>query len=179
MDQNLEYTVALLRKFPPSLDALLRGLPEEWTLRNEGIGTWSAYDTAGHLVHLERNHRMQRIQCVLKFGESRAFEPVDRWAQTTESAGKNLEQLLDEFATLRSRNLNEMQALNLRNEDVRLRGTHSGLGPITLSEVLASWVVHDLTHLHQISRILAHQYRDAVGPWVRYFGVLKCEGHSE
>lgn len=179
MTHHLEHTASLLRTVPPSLDALLRPLPEVWTLPNEGAGTWSVYDTIGHLVHLERNHRMQRIDCILRHGETQPFEPVDRWAQSTESAGKNLEQLLDEFAMLRTQNLEALQALGLREQDLQLRGTHSGLGTITLSEVLASWAVHDLTHVHQISRILAHQYREAVGPWLKYFGVLKCEGHSE
>jgi hypothetical protein len=115
---------------------------------------------------------------ILQSGEGRSFEPFDRWAQVRESEGKSLEQLLDEFARLRKENLGELSALNLRREDLELRGRHPALGVVTLSELLATWAVHDLTHVHQISRIMAHQYREAVGPWSAYLGVLRCAGHS-
>jgi hypothetical protein len=115
---------------------------------------------------------------ILQFGETRVFEPLDRWAQARESEGKSLEQLLDEFARLRSENLGQLRALNLRPEDFARRGRHPALGPVTLSELLATWATHDLTHLHQLSRVLAYQYREAVGPWSAYLGVLKCAGHG-
>jgi len=109
---------------------------------------------------------------VLQFGAAQTFEPFDRWGHVRESQGKSLGQLLDEFARLRSENLGEVRALNLR------RGRHPALGTVTLSELLATWAAHDLTHLHQISRIMAHRYREAVGPWSKYLGVLQCAGHS-
>lgn len=115
---------------------------------------------------------------VLQFGDSQTFELFDRWEHIRESRGKSLEQLLDEFARLRSENLSELRVLNLRQEDLELRGRHPALGVVTLSELLAAWAIHDLTHLHQISRVMAHQYRDAVGPWSGYLGVLQCAGHS-
>ena len=115
---------------------------------------------------------------VLQFGEAQPFEPFDRWGQERESQGKSLVQLLDEFARLRSENLGELQTLNLRKEDLARRGRHPALGVVTLSELLATWAAHDLTHLHQISRIMAHQYRETVGPWSAYLGVLQCAGHS-
>jgi ferric-dicitrate binding protein FerR (iron transport regulator) len=115
---------------------------------------------------------------ILQFGETRAFEPFDRFAQARESEGKSLEQLLDEFARLRRENLIELRALNLRPQDLARRGRHPALGVVTLSELLATWAAHDLTHLHQISRVMAHQYREAVGPWSQYLGVLQCAGHS-
>jgi hypothetical protein len=115
---------------------------------------------------------------ILHFGEAKAFEPFDRWAQQRESQGKSLGQLLDEFARTRSQSLGELRALNLRQEDFARRGRHPALGAVTLSELLATWAAHDLTHLHQISRIMAHQYREAVGPWSKYLGVLQCAGHS-
>jgi hypothetical protein len=115
---------------------------------------------------------------IMQFGESRAFEPFDRWGQERESRGKSLDQLLDEFARLRSENMHELRALNLDQKQLSLRGIHPALGVTTLSQLLATWAVHDLTHLHQISRIMAHQYRDAVGPWSAYLGVLQCAGHS-
>ncbi|MGB8655250.1 MAG: DinB family protein [Candidatus Acidiferrales bacterium] len=178
MTQNLQQTMALLARIPAVLNALLRDLPEAWTLRNEGENTWSAFDVVGHLIHGERTDWMPRARMVLQFGESQAFEPFDRLGQEREIQGRSLEQLLDDFLRLRSENLDELRALNLRQEDLELRGRHPALGTVTLSELLAAWAIHDLTHLHQISRILAHQYRDAVGPWEKYLGVLQCAGHS-
>lgn len=178
MEHNLQQTMAVLTRTPAALDALLRNLPEAWTLRDEGEDTWSVFDVVGHLNHGERTDWMPRAKMILQSGEERAFEPFDRWAQVRESEGKSLAQLLDEFAQLRAENLRELRALNLRREDLELRGRHPALGVVTLSELLATWAVHDLTHLHQISRIMAYQYRDAVGPWSGYLGVLQCAGHS-
>lgn len=178
MRHNLQETIALLSRTPAALDALLRGLPETSTLRSEGEKTWSAFDVVGHLIHGERTDWMPRAKMILQFGESKAFEPFDRWAQERESQGKSLAQLLDEFARLRSENLNALRALNLKPEDLAQRGRHPELGVVTLSQLLATWAVHDLTHLHQISRVLAHPYREAVGPWSAYLGVLHCAGHS-
>ncbi|HEX7958778.1 MAG TPA: DinB family protein [Terriglobales bacterium] len=178
MEQNLEHTILLLSRTPAALNALLRDLPEEWTARNEGENTWNPYDIVGHLIQGERTDWMPRARMILEFGESRAFEPFDRFAQMRQSQGKSLAQLLDEFARLRAQNLDELRALNLKTEDLKRRGRHPALGVVTLSELLATWAVHDLTHLHQISRTLAYQYREAVGPWSAYLGVLKCTGHS-
>jgi hypothetical protein len=178
MGQNLQDTIALLARTPAALDALLGDLPDAWTLRNEGEGTWSAFDIVGHLNHGERTDWMPRARMILEFGETRAFEPFDRWGQERESGGKSLEQLLDEFVRLRSEGLAELRAMNLHKEDLDRRGRHPALGGVTLSELLATWAVHDLTHLHQISRVMAHQYDAAVGPWHAYLGVLKCAGHS-
>ena len=178
MEQNLPDTISLLARTPVTLNALLRDLPETWTRRNEGQNTWSAFDVVGHLIHGERTDWMPRARIVLQSGEARTFEPFDRWAQARESQGKSLEQLLDEFARLRSESLSELRGLNLRPEDFARRGRHPALGVVTLSELLAAWAAHDLTHLHQISRIMAHQYREAVGPWNKFLGVLQCAGHS-
>jgi hypothetical protein len=178
MEHNLQHTVSLLTRTPITLDALLRNLPETWTLRNEGQNTWSAFDVIGHLIQGERTDWMPRARMILQYGESRAFEKFDRWAQERESQGKSLGQLLDEFARLRSENLDALRALNLRPEDLDKRGRHPELGIVTLSELLATWAAHDLTHLHQISRVMAHQYRQAVGPWSAYLGVMQCAGHS-
>ena len=178
MEQNLDHTIAFLTRTPAALDALLRDLPEAWTLRNEGEGTWSAFDVVGHLIHAERTDWIPRARIILQFGETRTFEPFDRRPQERESQGKSLGQLLDEFGHLRSEKLDELRALNLRPQDLERRGRHPALGVVTLSELLAAWVAHDLTHLHQISRIMAYQYRAAVGPWSAYLGVLQCAGHS-
>jgi DinB family protein len=178
MEQNLPHTVALLGRTPAALDALLRNLPDAWTMRNEGEGMWSAFDIVGHLNHGERTDWMPRARMILEFGETRGFEPFDRWGQERESAGKSLGQLLDEFARLRSEGLRELRAMNLQPQDLERRGRHPALGVVTLSQLLATWAVHDLTHLHQISRVMAHQYDAAVGPWHAYLGVLKCAAHS-
>lgn len=115
---------------------------------------------------------------ILEFGETRTFVPFDRWGHAREVQGKSLEQLLDEFARVRAENLDELRALSLRPEDLERRGRHPALGVVTLSQLLATWASHDLTHLHQISRVMAHQYREAVGPWKGYLGVLQCDAHS-
>jgi hypothetical protein len=175
---NLEETVLLLSRMPATLDALLRDMPETWTLRNEGPDTWNAYDVIGHLIHGERTDWMPRAKMILQFGESKAFEPFDRFAQARERQGRCLGDLLNEFARLRSKNLADLRALNLSQTDLERRGRHPSLGVVTLSELLATWAIHDLTHVHQISRVMAHQYRDAVGPWSQYLGVLRCAGHS-
>ena len=178
MQQNLQHTISLLARTPAALDALLRDLPQEWTRRNEGGNTFSAFDVLGHLIHGERTDWMPRARMILEFGESRAFTPFDRRAQERESEGKSLAELLDEFARLRAENLAELRALNLTEQDLNRRGLHPALGTVTLSQLLATWAAHDLTHLHQVARVMAHQYREAVGPWSAYLGVMQCAGHS-
>jgi len=178
MERSLQDTISLLTRTPAVLDVLLRDLAETWTLRNEGENTWSAFDIVGHLIHGERTDWMPRVKSILQFGESQAFASFDRLAQLRESQRKSLGQLLDEFARLRAENLKELGALNLRPEDLERRGRHPALGVVTLSELLSTWAAHDLTHLHQISRVMAYQYREAVGPWSAYLGVLHCSGHS-
>jgi len=179
MEQPLQQTIALLARTPATLDAFLRELPDSLTHQNEGGDTWSAYDIVGHLVYAERTDWMPRVKMILEFGETRAFEKFDRLGQVRESQGKSLGQLLDEFAGVRAENLDELRGLHLQKEDLNRRGRHPSLGVVTLSQLLATWAAHDLTHLHQLSRIMAHQYREAVGPWSAYLGVLKCAGHSE
>ncbi len=147
-------------------------------MRGEGENTWSAFDVVGHLVDGERVNWMPRARMILQTGEQQTFVPFDRGGNIRESQGKSLAQMLDEFARLRAANLNEVRTLNLGKEDLKLRGRHPAFGVVTLSQLLSTWAVHDMTHLHQISRIIAHQYRDAVGPWKEYLGVLQCTGHG-
>jgi DinB family protein len=180
---SLAEAIAVLTRTPTTLDALLRGLPDIWVRSNEGCtsegkDTWSPFDIVGHLIEGERTDWMPRARIILEHGEARAFDRFDRFAQEKESQGKSLEHLLDEFARLRKQNLAALQVLNLQPEDLARHGRHPELGPVALSELLATWAVHDLTHLHQLSRVMAHQYRDAVGPWRAYLGVLHCDGHS-
>ena len=175
---NLAEASAILSRTPAALDVLLRGLPDIWVRGNEGKDTWSAFDIVGHLIVGERTDWMPRARIILENGEARPFDPFDRLAQAKQNQAKSLDQLLDEFAGLRSENLASLQSLNLQPEDWTRRGRHPELGVVTLSQLLATWAVHDLTHLHQLSRVMARQYRDAVGPWSAYLGVLKCIGHG-
>lgn len=179
MPHNLQDTIALLSRTPAALNALLRDLPDSWTLPNEGENTWSVYQVVGHLNHGERTDWLPRAKRILVFGETKAFDPFDRWAQERESKGKSLPQLLDEFAQLRGENVKELRALNLQPKDLERRGVHPSQGVVTMSDLLATWAAHDLTHLHQISRIMAHQYREAVGAWAPFLGVMRCTGHSD
>jgi hypothetical protein len=178
MPSDLQPTVALLTRTPAVLDTLLRDLPDTWTRRNEGDGTWNAFEIVGHLIHAERADWMPRVRMVLQFGETQAFVPFDRAGAERESPQTSLAQRLDEFARLRSDNLGELRGLHLKPEDLERCGRHPALGVVTLSQLLATWAGHDLTHLHQLSRVMAHQYREAVGPWSAYLGVLQCAGHS-
>jgi hypothetical protein len=176
---TLPDAIALLTRTPATLNALLRGLPYMWVSSNEGSDTWSPFDIVGHLIVGERTDWMPRARIILQHGEARTFNPFDRFAQEKESQGKSLDQLLDQFARLREENIAALEELNLQPQDFARRGTHPELGVVTLSQLLATWAVHDLTHLHQLSRVMAHQYRDAVGPWIAYLGVLHCDGHSD
>jgi hypothetical protein len=178
MKQNLQQTISLLTRTPAALNALLRDLPEEWTMRTEGENTWTAFGVVGHMAHCERADWMPRAKMILQFGESRTFDPLDREAHLHDSQSKSMGQLLDDFARLRSESLSELRALDLQPDALERRGRHPSLGVVSLSELLATWAVHDLTHLHQISRIMARQYEEAVGPWKQHLGVLQCAGHS-
>jgi hypothetical protein len=182
MEFNLTEAVAVLTRTPAALNALLRGLPDAWVRSNEGSAegkpTWSAYDIVGHLIVGERTDWIPRLRIILDHGDARPFDKFDRLAQFKDDPSKPLGELLDDFAHLRAENLAALQALHLKPEDLARRGTHPALGTVTLSQLLATWITHDLTHLHQLSRVMAHQYREAVGPWSAYLGVLQCTGHS-
>jgi DinB superfamily len=178
MSETMKQTVALLERTPRTLDALLRDLPDEWTRVNEGPNTWSPYDIVGHLISGEGTNWIPRAKMILEFGETRTFERFDRLAQERESQGRSLARLLDEFARVRAKSLDELRALNLQPGDLDKRGRHPVFGAVTLGQLVATWAAHDLTHIHQISRVMAHQYREAVGPWTVFLGVLQCAGHS-
>jgi hypothetical protein len=178
MENELQQIMALLERTPAALDSLLLGLPDALTLANEGEHTWSAFDVVAHLIHAERTDWMPRVRMILQHGESSPFEAFERTGHQRESEGKLLEHLLDEFAGARQESLRQLRALNLQPADLARRGLHPALGRVTLGQLLATWAAHDLTHLHQIARVMAHQYREAVGPWSAYLGVLQCNGHS-
>jgi hypothetical protein len=176
---NLNDTMALLERTPAALNSLLRGLPEPFIHRNEGEATFTVFDVIGHLIYADKVDWMPRAHRILEHGESVAFDPFDRWGHVKESSGKSMSELLDEFVRVRSRCLDDLRALNLQPEQMSFNGKHSSLGLVSLSELLATWAAHDLTHLHQISRIMAQQYRNEVGPFVAFLGVMKCGAHGE
>lgn len=150
----------------------MRNLPAEWTTPNEGANSWSAFDIVGHLIHGERTDWVPRAQLILSARTDKTFEPFDRFAQFELSKGKTLEQLLDEFTALRKENIEWLRAQPLLPTDLEKKGRHPALGEVTLAQLLATWTVHDLNHLAQVSRVMAKQYKDEVGPWQQYLGVL-------
>lgn len=173
MEFNLDYATKVLNRTPSAVRVLLEDLPREWIDGNEGEGTWSPFDVLGHLIHGERTDWIPRAKIILEMGENRAFEPFDRFAQLEESKGKSLSELLDTFEDLRKQNLHELGEMGLKPADLARTGLHPALGKVTLGQLLATWVAHDLDHLVQISRTMAKQYRDAVGPWREYLSVVK------
>src|SRR3954470_22912228 len=172
MEFSLADALPLLRSTPDLLKGWLLELPDVWIRANEGAETWSPYDIVGHLIHGERTDWMPRVELLLKHGESRSFTPFDRFAQFQDSKGKSLSQLIDTFAELRAQSLDRLESLQLTEADLERRGRHPELGPVTLGQLLATWVAHDLNHLAQIARVMARQYTDAVGPWVEYLPLL-------
>ncbi len=173
MDIDLDQARAILARTPAALATLLTGLDEDWTHSNEGGESWSPFDVVGHLVHGEKTDWMGRMRIILDHGEERPFDPFDRFAQFEDSKGKSLEDLLEEFAQLRRLNLQKLDDWGLTSEDFDRRGRHPALGQVTLGELLATWVAHDLGHIAQIARVMAKQYGDQVGPWEEYLGVLR------
>jgi DinB superfamily len=169
---DLEEAVAVLARTPATLDALLRGLPEGWIAAHEGGETWSPFDVIGHLIHGERTDWLPRAKIIREDGEARTFEKFDRFAQFALSQGRTLGSLLDEFAELRKENLRELQAMGLTDADLERRGQHPELGIVTMRQLLATWMAHDLDHVVQVSRVLARQYSDEVGPWRAYLRII-------
>lgn len=170
---EIDQAIEVLSRTPAVLTALLRGLPEAWTAGNEGGDTWSPYDVVGHLIHGERADWIPRAKRILDYGESHPFDPFDRLAQFEESRGKMLGELLAEFAALRSQSINVLREMRLEAGDLEKTGTHPAFGRVTLKQLLATWVVHDLDHLAQISRTMAKQYAVEVGPWSEYLSILR------
>ena len=172
MDFDLSDGLAVLSRTPQTLRALLTGLPAVWVDATEGPETWSPYVIVGHMIHGERTDWIARAEVILAQGPDRRFVPFDRFAQFRESEGKSLVDLLDEFARLRADNLITVADWKLTEAQFVLEGEHPALGPVTLRQLLATWVAHDLGHLAQIARVMARQYRDAVGPWRAYLPIL-------
>jgi uncharacterized damage-inducible protein DinB len=169
---TIDEAVALLHRTPDILRAWLGPLPAPWIEATEGPGTWSAFDVVGHLIHGERTDWMTRARHILSGPATVPFAPFDRFAQFAASRGKTLAQLLDEFERLRRANLAALSGLALTEAQLALPGLHPALGPVSLRQLLATWAVHDLSHLGQIARVMAKRYRDDVGPWRAYLPIL-------
>ncbi len=172
MKYSLERSYEILDRTPAVLQALLAGLPDDWVMPNEGPETFSPYDVIGHLVHGEKTDWTVRTKMILEHGNSQPFENYNRFAQYEESKGKSLQQLLDEFTALRKDNMVWFKGLNLSEDDLDRKGMHPVLGDVTLRHLLATWVVHDLTHIAQITRVMAKQYKSEMGPWTEFFRIL-------
>jgi DinB superfamily len=172
MKFDLDEATAVLSRTPEALKAMLNGLSRNWEENNEGAETWSPYDVVGHLIHGERVDWITRAKIILEHGEARPFDPFDRFAQFEESKGKPLGELLDEFAALRERNLATLSEMKIGAEDLEKTGQHPALGRVTLKELLATWVTHDLDHIAQVARTMAKQYASEVGPWQAYISIL-------
>jgi hypothetical protein len=172
MEFDLEQAISVLECTPRTLQAMLGTLGPAWTHATEGPETWSPYDIVGHLIHAERTDWIPRAQIILARGADRHFPPFDRFAQFRDSQGKSLGQLLEEFARLRASSLATVAGWRLTGAQLALEGEHPEFGTVTLRQLLATWVAHDLGHLAQAERVMAKQYRDAVGPWRAYLPIL-------
>lgn len=172
MDFDLDRTIPILERTPPALQALLRGLPDEWTRGNEGPDTFSAFDVVGHLIDSEETNWIPRARIILAQEPGSQFVPYDRFRHRARNSGRTLSSLLDEFSALRAVNLGILRSWDLPPETLDLANVHPDLGRVTLRQLLSTWAVHDLGHLAQTSRVMAKQYRDAAGPWVRFLPVL-------
>ena len=172
MDFDLDLSTRVLSRTPGVLRAQLEGLPDPWTRTAEGPDTFSAFDVVGHLIDGEETDWIPRARIILAGGPDPRFEPYDRFRHRVRNAGRKLETLLDEFTALRRTNLELLESWRLTPGSLDSPGIHPSLGCVTLSQLLASWVVHDLGHLAQISRVMAKQLRGAVGPWEPFLPVL-------
>ncbi len=173
MNFNLEKSIQILERTPDVLHTMLLNLSDDWTNRNEGEGTWSVYDIIGHLIHGEKTDWMPRAEIILSEKADKNFQPFDRFAQFEESKEQSLTQLLEKFKTLRKGNIDRLRSKNITERKLESKGVHPAFGEVTLSQLLSTWVVHDLNHIAQISRVMAKQYKAEVGPWVEYLGILK------
>jgi uncharacterized damage-inducible protein DinB len=172
MEFQLDHAKDILRRTPATLTSLLQDAPDEWLTSNEGPDTWSPFDVLGHLIHGEETDWIPRAKIILEHGEQRAFEPFDRFAMLEKSKGKSLSELLATFERLRGESLRQVDEWELTPELLAKRGKHPELGEVTLAQLLATWVVHDLGHISQILRVMSKQYGNSVGPWRAYLSIL-------
>ncbi len=178
MKFNLNKSIEILSRTPDVLNTLLSDLSDDWVVNNEGGDSWSPYNIIGHLVHGEREDWIQRTIKILGIEADNKFVPYDRFAQFNESKNKSLQNLLDEFKARREENINILISFNIDDRMLKMEGIHPQFGTVTLAQLLSTWTVHDLIHTAQISRVMAKQYKEAIGPWIEYFRVLKETGYA-
>jgi hypothetical protein len=172
MDFDLDRAVEVLSRTSPTLQNLLRDVSDDWTRPNEGADTFSAFDVVGHLIDGEETDWMVRARIILSKAPRPEFQPYDRFRHRKLNIGRPLSSLLDEFAILRAENLTLLRSWELGQAELDLPGIHPKFGRVTLRELLSAWVVHDLGHVAQVARVMAKQYKAAVGPWVEFLPVL-------
>ena len=172
MEYKLTEAIEMLERTPFVVEQMLSGLSENWVINNEGPDTWSPYDVVGHLIHGEKTDWIPRMLIVLSDGGDKKFVPFDRFGQFSESKGKTLQQLITEFKEVRKQSLDTLKSKKLTDADMNKTGIHPAFGTVTLKQLLATWVVHDLAHITQIARVMAKQYSAEVGPWKAYLSVL-------
>ena len=173
MNFNLERSLEVLERTPNVLITMLQGISTDWTSVNEGDETWSVYDIIGHLIHGEKTDWIPRTDIILSEKTEKTFKPFDRFAQFEDSKGKSLSELLIEFRILRESNVEQLRSKKLTDKNLEEKGIHPAFGEITLSQLLSTWVVHDLNHIAQICRVMAKQYKTEVGPWTEYLKILQ------
>lgn len=164
--------IELLSRTPSVLQAWLAGLSEVWSAATEGPETWSPYDIVGHFIHGEKADWIPRARHILSDESAIPFEPFDRFAQFSDSKGMSLDLLLEEFATLRRLNVDELADFKLGDAELELKGEHPEFAAVTLRQLLAAWVAHDLSHLAQIARVMGRRYKEDAGPWSQYLPIL-------
>ena len=172
MKFSLDKSYEILERTPAVLRTVLTGLSDDWIMNNEGPETFSPYDVIGHLIHGEKTDWRDRTIMILEHGTAKSFVPFDRFAQFEESKGKSLITLLDEFEKLREANLTWLKSLKLTEGDFDKKGSHPSLGQVTLRQLLSTWVIHDLTHIAQVTRVMAKQYKNEMGPWIEFFRIM-------
>ena len=173
MKFNLDKSIEILERTPLVIETMLQGVSDEWIQANEGADTWSPYDIVGHYIHGEKTDWIPRLELILSDAPNKKFEPFDRFAQSRDSQGKSLQQLLNEFKAMRQTSLLKLKSKNLTDRDFVRKGIHPVFGEVTVAQLLATWVAHDLNHIAQIARVMAKQYKAEVGPWIQYLRILQ------
>ena len=172
MTFSLDRSLEVLQRTPATLRTLLDGLDEFWTDRDYGDKTFSPFDVVGHLIEADETNWIPRARVILEHGEAQAFPAFNRYAMYEKNKAKRMPELLDTFAAVRAKRLKELREMKLTESQLDLAGTHPEFGRVTLRQLLATWVVHDLNHLHQIAKSMAYQYRQEVGPWRDRLSIL-------
>jgi DinB superfamily len=173
MNFQLSQTIEMISQTPATVKSLLGNLSDDWIYASDGQNNWSPFDIIGHYIHGEETDWIPRAEIIIAQGENKTFEPFDRFAQFEISKNKTLSELLEIFAELRQKNIETLKSWNLTDEQLKLKGIHPELGEVTLEQLLATWAVHDLTHIRQLVSVLAKQYTENVGAWKQYLSILQ------